>query len=72
MTWDAFDADAYAFIANVGSAVYSTLLEPPANARYDVPRTVVSVDIGSSPRITVPITNAGNEAWRSSGSAPFA
>ena len=68
MTWDAFDADAYAFIANVGSAVYSTLLEPPANARYEVPRTVVSVDAGAPARITVPITNVGNETWRASGS----
>lgn len=67
MTWDADDADAYAFIANVGSIVYSTLLEAPANARYDVPRTVTSVDIGSSPRITVPITNAGSVTWNVSG-----
>jgi beta-lactamase class A len=67
MTWDAFDADAYAFIANVGSAVYSALLEPPANARYDVPRTVTSVDTGSSTRITVPVTNAGSAAWSASG-----
>lgn len=67
MTWDAFDADAYAFIANVGSIVYSALLEPPANARYDVPRTVTSVDTGSSPRITVPITNAGSVTWSVSG-----
>lgn len=63
MTWDAFDADAYAFIANVASTVYSTLLEPPANARYEVPRTVVSADVGSSPRVTIPITNAGSASW---------
>ena len=67
MTWDAFDADAYEFIANVGSVVYSALLEPPANARYDVPRTVTSVETGSSTRITVPITNAGNVTWSVSG-----
>jgi beta-lactamase class A len=67
MTWDAFDADAYAFIANVGSVVYSALLEPPANARYEVPRTVTSVDTGSSSRITVPITNAGSATWSASG-----
>jgi beta-lactamase class A len=67
MTWDAFDADAYEFIADVGSLVYSALLEPPANARYDVPRTVTSVDTGSSPRITVPITNAGSATWSPSG-----
>jgi len=71
MTWDADDADAYTFIANVGSVVYSALLEPPANARYDVPRTAVSVDIGSAPRLTVPITNAGSEAWKASGSGSF-
>jgi hypothetical protein len=67
MTWDAFDADAYAFIANVASTVYSTLLEPPANARFDVPRTVVSADISSSPRITIPITNVGSESWSTAG-----
>lgn len=69
MTWDAYDADAYSFIANVGSIVYSTLLEPPANARYEVPRSVTSVDTGSSPRITVPITNAGSQTWSTSGPA---
>ena len=69
MTWDAFDADAYDFIANVGAVVYSTLLEPRANARYDVPRTVLSVDTGSSPLITVPITNAGSAPWTSTGPA---
>ncbi len=67
MTWDADDADAYSFIANVGSIVYSTVLEPPANARYDVPRTVTIVDTGSSPRITVPITNTGTSTWTSNG-----
>ena len=67
MTWDAFDADAYEFIANVGSVVYSALLEAPANARYDVPRTVTSVETGSSTRITVPITNVGNVTWSVSG-----
>ncbi len=67
MTWDAFDADAYQFIANVGSIVYSALLEAPANARYEVPRTVTSVDTGSSARITVPVTNAGSTTWITSG-----
>lgn len=67
MTWDAFDADAHAFIANVGSLVYSALLEPPANARYEVPRTITSVDAGSSSRFTVPITNAGSATWSASG-----
>jgi len=71
MTWDAYDADAYAFIANVASIVYSTLLEPPANARYDVPRTAISADIGSAPRIIVPITNAGSETWKASGPGSF-
>jgi len=67
MTWDAGEGDAYSFISNVGSIVYSTLLEPPANARYAVPRTVLSVDTASSQRITMPITNVGSTAWPSSG-----
>src|SRR5712691_2173051 len=67
MTWDAGEADAYSFISNVGSIVYSTLLEPPANARYDVPRTILIVDTASSQRITVPITNVGSTGWLSSG-----
>lgn len=71
MTWDAYEADAFAFIANVASVVYSAVLEPPANARYDVPRTVMSVDTGSSPRITVPVTNAGSETWNGSGPGSF-
>ena len=71
MTWDAYDADAYAFIANVASIVYSAVLEPPANARYEVPRSVVSVDTGSAPRITVPITNAGSDTWNASGAGSF-
>jgi beta-lactamase class A len=71
MTWDAYEADAYAFIANVGSMVYSAVLEPPANARYDVPRTTMSVDILSVPRITVPVTNAGSETWKASGPGSF-
>jgi beta-lactamase class A len=71
MTWDAYEADAHAFIANVGSIVYSTVLEPPANARYDVPRSTLSVDVGSSPRITVPITNAGSDPWNGSGVGSF-
>src|SRR6266850_736846 len=71
MTWDAGDADAYAFISNVASIVYSALLEAPANARYEVPRTVTSVDTGSSARITVPVTNAGSETWTASGAGSF-
>ena len=71
MTWDAYDADAYAFISNVASIVYSTLLEPPASARYDVPRTAVTADTGSAPRITVPVTNTGSEAWSATGANSF-
>jgi beta-lactamase class A len=71
MTWDAYEADAYAFISNVGSIVYSAVLEPPANARYEVPRTAVSLDVASSSRINVPVTNAGNETWTASGPGSF-
>lgn len=67
MTWDAYPEDAIAFIANVGTIVYSAVLEPPANARYAVPRTAVVADSDSRVRVTVTITNAGTNAWAASG-----
>ena len=67
MTWDAYDEEADAFIANIGSIVYSAVLEPPANARYAVPRTAVSADIESKARVTVTVTNAGTNTWAASG-----
>ena len=51
MTWDAYDDEADPFIASVGSIVYSAVLEPPANARYSVPRTAVSADTDSRLRV---------------------
>jgi beta-lactamase class A len=67
MTWDAYDDDANAFIANVGSLVYSTVLEPPANARYAVPRAPVVGDTDAKLRVTVTVTNAAEKAWAGSG-----
>ena len=67
MTWDAFDEEANAFIANVGSLVYSAALEPPANARYAVPRTAVDGDSDSRVRITITVTNAGTNTWAATG-----
>ena len=67
MTWDAFDEEANAFIANIGSLVYSAVLEPPANARYGVPRTAVDGDSGSRVRVTVSVTNAGANTWAATG-----
>ena len=67
MTWDAFDEEANAFIANVGALVYSTVLEPPANARYGVPRTAVDGDSDSRVRVTITVTNAGTNTWAASG-----
>lgn len=66
MTWDTYEEDAASFIANIGAAVYSAVLEPPANARYAVPRTVVA-DIASRARVTVTVTNAGPNSWAASG-----
>ena len=71
MTWDAYEQDADAFIADVGSLVYSAVLEPPANAKFDVPRTAVLADVGSSSRVTVPVTNIGANAWGASGGGSF-
>jgi beta-lactamase class A len=67
MTWDAFDEEANAFIANVGALVYSTVLEPPANARYAVPRTAVDGDSDSRVRVTIAVTNAGTNTWAATG-----
>jgi hypothetical protein len=67
MTWDAFNDDANAFIANVGALVYSTVLEPPANARYAVPRAAVDGDSDSRVRVTITVTNAGTNTWAATG-----
>ena len=39
MTWDALDEDADNFISSVGALVYGAILEPSANARYQVSKT---------------------------------
>ena len=67
MTWDAYDDEANAFIANIGAIVYGAVLEPPANARYSVPRTAVVGDTDAKLRVTVTVTNAGTNAWTASG-----
>jgi len=68
MTWDALDEDAANFISSIGSLVYSSNLQPAANARYQVSKTAIAVDVGSESRVTVPITNIGVGAWTSTGS----
>jgi len=67
MTWDALDEDAANFISSIGSLVYSSNLEPAANARYQVSKTAIAVDVGIESRLTVPITNIGTRAWTSTG-----
>jgi beta-lactamase class A len=67
MTWDATDEDAQNFISSIGALVYSANLEPAANARYQVAKTAIPVDVGIETRVMVPITNIGARAWTSSG-----
>jgi beta-lactamase class A len=67
MTWDAIDEDAASFISSIGSLVYGANLEPAANARYQVSKTAIAVDVGTESRVTVPITNIGSRAWASTG-----
>jgi beta-lactamase class A len=67
MTWDALDDDAANFISSIGSLVYSANLEPAANARYQVAKTAIAVDVGTDTRVTVPITNIGTRSWTSTG-----
>ncbi|HKC92315.1 MAG TPA: hypothetical protein VKE23_13410, partial [Candidatus Limnocylindria bacterium] len=47
--------------------VYSANLEPAANARYQVSKTAIAVDVGTETRVTVPITNIGARAWAPTG-----
>src|SRR2546427_7195969 len=67
MTWDALDEDAANLISSIGSLVYSSNLEPAANARYQVSKTAIAVDVATETRVVVPITNIGTRAWTSSG-----
>jgi beta-lactamase class A len=67
MTWDALDEEAANFISTIGSMVYSSNLQPAANARYQVSKTAIPVDVASESRVTVPITNIGTRAWTSTG-----
>src|SRR2546422_1546935 len=67
MTWDALDEDADNFISSVGASVYSAILEPSANARYQVAKGAIAADVGTQSRVIVPITNVGTRAWTASG-----
>lgn len=67
MTWDAPDEEAANFISSIGSLVYSANLEPAANARYQVSRAPIAVEVGTESRVTVPITNIGARAWTPTG-----
>jgi len=67
MTWDAPDEEAANFISSIGSLVYSANLQPAANARYQVSKTAIAVDVGTETRVTVPITNIGTRPWTATG-----
>ncbi|MBI3521805.1 MAG: serine hydrolase [Chloroflexi bacterium] len=67
MTWDVEEEAANQFIANVGSLVYSAILEPPASARYIVPKRPVYVDASATVPVELQITNAGARPWTATG-----
>jgi len=67
MTWDAPDEEAAAFISSIGAIVYSAILEPSANARFQAPRGAVVAETGGAARVNIPITNTGTRAWTASG-----
>ena len=67
MTWDAPYEEAANLISSIGSLVYSANLQPAANARYQVAKTAIAVDVGTDTRVTIPITNIGARAWTSTG-----
>jgi beta-lactamase class A len=67
MTWDVLDDDAADFISSLGAIVYSAILEPAANARYQVTKGTVAADVGARSHVIVPITNIGSQAWTAGG-----
>ena len=67
MTWDAPEEEAANFISSIGSLVYSANLEPAANARYQVAKNAIAVEVGTVASVTVPITNIGSRAWTATG-----
>ncbi|GAC1461940.1 MAG: hypothetical protein NVSMB8_13560 [Candidatus Limnocylindrales bacterium] len=67
MTWDAGEDDARHLLASLGSLVYAAVLEPPANARFQTPKTVAAYETGSTQSVAIPVTNAGSAAWTASG-----
>ncbi len=67
LTREAAEEDADRFIGTVGSIVYAAVLEPPANARYEVPRAPVPAVAGESVVVRVRVTNAGRERWAGNG-----
>ncbi len=69
MTREAAEEDADRFIGTVGSVVFAAVLEPPANARYAVPRAPVPAVAGESVVIRVRVINAGRERWAGNGGA---
>ena len=71
MTWDTPESEAVDFIANVGSLVYSAILEPPTSARYVVPKTPVLADMSTTVPVDIQVTNAGSKPWGASGADAF-
>jgi beta-lactamase class A len=69
ITWNALDEDAADFISSIGSLVYSANLQPAANARYQVSKTAIAVDVSTDTRVMVPITNIGTRAWTPTGAS---
>lgn len=67
MTWDSGEDDAKHLLASLGSLVYAAVLEPPANARFQTPKTVLAYETRSTQSVTIPVTNAGSAAWTASG-----
>ncbi|HVR88854.1 MAG TPA: serine hydrolase [Candidatus Limnocylindria bacterium] len=69
MTADTEEDAAAHFISGLGALVYAAVLEPPANARFQVPRTAPSYETSSEQRLAVAVTNSGSRAWTATGAA---
>ncbi|HEX9269241.1 MAG TPA: serine hydrolase [Candidatus Limnocylindria bacterium] len=66
LTANAAEDEADQFLAGLGSLVYAATLEPPANARFQLPKAG-SYETGAAQAVQIGVTNAGIRAWTAAG-----
>jgi beta-lactamase class A len=69
LTWDADEASADQFIANVASAVYAEAATPPEFARYRLPDATRYAVTGDAVTFEVRVENVSEQAWTVTGAS---